>query len=125
MPEFDKNRHIEGVKALIFEIDCKYDIIFGLEFLNMIGMDIRYSTSKMEWYNNTLSMREPWDIINKDYVQMCDTYHMQDEEEYFGEDWLDSYAIDKILDAQYDKPDIKEVLLKQNHLDANQKQYLE
>ena len=55
--EFDKNRCIEGTKVLIFENECKYDIIFGSEFLNMIGMDVKYSTGEMEWYNNTLPMR--------------------------------------------------------------------
>ena len=67
-PEFDKNCRIENTKALIFENECKPDIIFGLDFLTMIGMDIKYSTGEMEWYNNTLPMREPWDMSNKDYA---------------------------------------------------------
>ena len=83
LPEFDKNCCIEGTKALIFENECKYDIIFGSDFLTMIGMDIKYSTGEMEWYNNTLPMREPWDMQNKDYVQMCDTYHLQEKDEFF------------------------------------------
>ena len=65
LPEFDKNRQIEGIKALIFDSKCKYDIILGADFLNMIGLDIKYSTGEMEWYGNTLPMQEPWDIENK------------------------------------------------------------
>ena len=48
LPEFDKNCRIEGTKALIFENECKYDIIFGSDFLTMIGMDIKYSSGEME-----------------------------------------------------------------------------
>ena len=29
LPEFDKNRRVEGIKALIFDNQCKYDIILG------------------------------------------------------------------------------------------------
>ena len=53
LPEFDKNRRIEGTKAPIFENECKYGIIFGSDFPTMIGMVIKYSTVEMEWYNNT------------------------------------------------------------------------
>ena len=40
---------------------------------------------------------------NKGYVQMCDTYHLQEDDEFVGEEWLDCYSIDKILDAKYKK----------------------
>ena len=83
-------------------------------------MDIKYSTGEMEWYNNTLLMREPWDIQNKDYVQMCNTYHIQEDDEFFGEDWLDCYNIDNILDAKYDTLKIQEALLQQKHLNDSQ-----
>ena len=67
----------------------------------MIGMDIKYSTGEMEWYNNTLPMREPWDMSNKDYVQMCDTHHVQKEDNLFGKEWLDCYSVNNFLDAKY------------------------
>ena len=100
-------------------------IIFGAKFLTMVGIDIKYSTGKMEWCNNTLSMREPWDINIKEYIQTCDDYLIQHDDKIFGKDWLDSYAIEKILDSKYDKLDIREVTFKQNHLNDEQKQDLE
>ena len=72
----------------------------------MIDTDIKYSTGEIEWYNNTLSMCEPWDMQNKDYIQMCDTYHLQEEDGFFGKERLDCYNIDKILDAKYEKLDM-------------------
>ena len=49
LSEFDKKLRIEGTEALTFDNECKYDIIFGSDFLTMIGMDTRYSTGKMDW----------------------------------------------------------------------------
>ena len=45
----------------------------------MIGLDIKYSTREMEWYGNALPMRETWDINNKEFLHMVDTYHLQEE----------------------------------------------
>ena len=56
---------------------------------------------------------------------MADSFHIQEEEEdLFGDDWLDSYAIEKILDAKYDKLDINQVVFEQKHLNESQKQDL-
>ena len=38
LPEFDKNRRIEEQKALVFDAPCRYDIIFGTDFLTKVGM---------------------------------------------------------------------------------------
>ena len=74
LPEFDKNRKISHQKALIFDKDCRYDIIFGADFLTKIGMDIRYSTKSMEWFGNTIKMREPWDLNNQEFLHMADSF---------------------------------------------------
>ena len=125
LPEFDKNRQIEETKAFIFDNESKYDIIFGADFLSMIGIVLDYRHGHMEWYGNTLPMREPWDLSNKEFVHMADAYLLQEEEEdLFGDDWFDSYAIEKILDAKYDKLDVNQVISEQKHLDSYQKQGL-
>ena len=125
LPEFDKNCRIDECKALIFDNECKYDIIFGADFLSWIGLNIMYRQGVMEWYGNTLPMREPWDLSNKEFVHMADSFHLQEEEEdLFGDDWLDSYAVEKILDAKYEKLDVNQVISEQKHLDDYQKQGL-
>ena len=116
LPEFDKNRQIDEIKALIFDNECKYDIIFGADFLSWIGLIIDYRHGNMDWYGNTLPMREPWDLSNKEFVHMADSFLLQEEEEdLFGDDWLDSYAIENILDTKYDKLDINQVVSEQKH----------
>jgi len=44
LPEFDTNRRIEEQKALVFDAPCRYDIIFGTDFLTKVGININYET---------------------------------------------------------------------------------
>ncbi len=46
LPEFDKNRNIETQKALVFyNPGCKYDIIYGNDFLVKTGINFLYYQS--------------------------------------------------------------------------------
>ena len=44
LPEFDKNRGVDEIQALIFEGKCRYDAILGADFLTKTGIDLNYST---------------------------------------------------------------------------------
>jgi hypothetical protein len=47
--EFDKNRHIDQQKVLVFDNDnVKYDIILGTNFLSKAGIKLNYSEGNME-----------------------------------------------------------------------------
>jgi len=60
LPELNKHRNIEQHKALIFESDnCKYDVILGADFLTKTGIDVKYSTNTIEWFDNELPLRDP------------------------------------------------------------------
>ena len=121
LPEFDKNRRIDEQKALIFNKKCRYDIILGSNFLTKAGIDITYSDGTMSWFGNTLKMREPWSLHNSDYLAMADTFEMQTEDEdIFGEDWLESYMTNTILDAKYVAVSIDQVVKEQTHLNTEQ-----
>ena len=75
----------------------------------------------MSWFGNTLKMREPWSLHNSDYLAMADTFEMQTEDEdIFGEDWLESYMTNTILDAKYDAVSIEQVVKEQTHLNTEQ-----
>ena len=65
-------------------------------------------------------MRAPFDK-NEDYMYILDDYLQQMEEEFLGEDWLDSYLSVPILDAKYEKADIDAVIEEQSHLSDSQK----
>jgi hypothetical protein len=90
LPEFDKNRNIDQQKALVFQSEtCKYDVILGADFLTKTGIEVKYSTGTMEWFDNELPMCNPHLIQNKEFEAMAETIEIQQEEELFGMDWYD------------------------------------
>jgi hypothetical protein len=59
-PELDKNHNVDQQKALVFESKtCKYDVILGADFLTKTGIDVKYSTRTIEWFDNELPLRDP------------------------------------------------------------------
>ena len=85
LPELDKNRNIEQQKALIFESEnCKYDVILGADFLTKTGIDVKYSTNTIEWFENELPLRDPHLLKDKDFASMATIIEIQQEVEFFG-----------------------------------------
>ena len=73
LPELDKNRNIDQQKALIFESDtCKYDVILGADFLTKTGIDVKYSTGTIQWFENELPLRDPRLLKDQDYAAMAE-----------------------------------------------------
>jgi hypothetical protein len=90
LPEFDKNCVVEEQKALVFDEQCKYNVIFGADFLSKTGIDIKYSSGIIEWFNNELPMRNPHHLDNKEYLAMAKILEVQCKaEQLFGMDWYD------------------------------------
>ncbi len=59
LPELDNNCNIDQQKALIFDAEsCKYDVILGADFLSKTGIDVKYSTGTIEWFDNELTLRD-------------------------------------------------------------------
>jgi hypothetical protein len=126
LPEFDKNINVDQQKALVFQSEtCKYDVILGADFLTKTGIDVKYSTGSMEWFNNELPMCNPHLLQNKEFEAMAEIIKIQQEEEIFGMDWYDPtcYAME-ILDAKYEKFEVDEVINQLNHLSLEQKEDL-
>ena len=90
LPELNKNRNVDQQKALTFESDtCKYDVILGADFFTKTGIDVKYSTGTIEWFENELPLCNPHILKDKDYVAMAEVIAMQQEVELFGMDWYD------------------------------------
>jgi hypothetical protein len=50
---------VDQQKALIFGADSyKYDVVLGADFLSKTGMDVKYSTGTIEWFENELPLRD-------------------------------------------------------------------
>ena len=120
LPEFNKSRNVDQQKALVFQSEtCKYDVILGADFLTKTGIDVKYSTGTIEWFDNELPLRNPHLLEAKDFEAMAHIVEIQQEEEFFGMDWYDPtcYAVE-ILDAKYEKVDVDEVITHLTHLTA-------
>ncbi len=48
-----KNRNVDQQKALIFDADSfRYDVILGANFLSKTGIDVKFGTGTIEWFDN-------------------------------------------------------------------------
>ena len=115
LSELDKSRRIDQQKALVFDHECKYDVILGMDFLKKAGIDLKYSTGTIQWFENELPMRDPSLIDNDEFLAMTDVVEQQHEDELFGIDWHDPtcHAIE-ILDAKYDPVAIVDIVVDDN-----------
>ena len=78
----------------------------------------------MEWFENILPMRDPRSIDEEEFWTMADAFNVQLEEDFLGEDWLDSHFAAPIMDAKYEKLDIPELVKGLTHLTEEQQQDL-
>ncbi len=85
LPEFDKNRNVDQQKALIFQSEtCKYDVILGADFLTKTGIDVKYSTGTMEWFNSELPSCNSHLLEVKDFQAMAELIEVQQEEDFLA-----------------------------------------
>ena len=76
----------------------------------------------MDWFENLLQMREPWDMDEKEFLAMADSAFIQQEvDNKYGEGFLKNYMSSLILDAKYKKTPIKGIVEKQTHLNQRQR----
>jgi hypothetical protein len=121
LPEFDKNRCINQQKVLVFDNDnVEYDLILGTNFLSKTGIKLNYSEGNMEWFDCSIPLCSPGGLDSEEFNAMEDMFHIQAEDEIFGEDWLECFATE-ILHAKYEKTDVAEVIKRLTHLNAHQK----
>jgi hypothetical protein len=101
--------------------NCNYDIILGTNFLSKAGIKLNYEDETMEWFDTTLPLRPTGvGLEAEDFDAMVDSFHIQVENELFGEDWLQSFAI-AMLDAKYEFTQVRDVVDQLSHLNMHQK----
>lgn len=122
-PELEKNRRITGTKVFIFDSPCRYDVILGNDLLDQAGIDILYSKGVVDWLGNQIPMRDNRSFHPSDLTALVDALYAQEDEEFFGDDFLDAYAA-PIMDAKYEEMDVEEVADGQKHLTPAQREDL-
>ncbi len=78
------------------------------------GINVKYSTGTLEWLKNELLLRDPHDLKERD--------RHSTRSRFFGMDWYapTCFAIE-ILDAKYEKVQIKDVVNPLEYLSTQQK----
>eukprot|EP00956_Cyclotella_meneghiniana_P026939 scaffold59459_cov57-Cyclotella_meneghiniana.AAC.1 len=124
LPEFDRHRKVlELEEAYVFDSPCRYQYILGNDFLATAQIDIKYSNKTVEWFGNSIPMRNPRDF-RPDDAQMCLLMLSMDVDDdfmsdHFDEDIWDNYAT-QILDALYEDMTLEEVVQLSTHLTKEQ-----
>jgi hypothetical protein len=81
LPELNKNRIIDQHKALVFDDNIHYDLILGADFLAKSGIDIKYSSRTIEWFDSELPLQDPKYLDNNDYLALAEALKVHCEEE--------------------------------------------
>ncbi len=100
-------------------------MILGADFLTKTGIDVKYSTRTIEWFDNELQLQDPCSLTDKDTLAMAEILKIQQYIELFGIDWYDPtcYAIE-ILDTKYEKVSTDDYVEQLDHLTPQQKKDL-
>ena len=89
----------------MFDGGIHYDLILDADFLAKSGIDIKYSSGTVEWFDSELPMRDPSCLDNNEYLAMAEVLEVHHEEEaLFGRDWYNPDCfVTAILDAKTKK----------------------
>ncbi len=100
--------------------NVKYNIVLGTNFLSKTGIKLNYSDGNMEWFDCSIPLCPPGGLDSNEFDTIDNMFHIQVEDEIFGEDWLECFATE-ILDAKYERTDVAQVMKELTHLNAHQK----
>jgi hypothetical protein len=80
-------------QVLVFDSNnLKYDIILGTNILSKTGIKSYSSEGNMEWFDCSIPLHPPGGLDSKEFNAKEDMFHIQVEDELFGEDWLKCFA---------------------------------
>ncbi len=61
-------------------------MILGADFLSKTGIDVKYSTGTIEWFDNELPLRDTHYLQSKDFLAMAETIDIQLEDFFLA--WI-------------------------------------
>jgi len=96
LPEFVNGRVVGGMEARLFDApSCRYNIIFGRDFLRLTKMQLNFHTNTVKWLGVELKMKlvdhymiddvidigmQPKGFYKENIMAMC--YEIEEEAEY-------------------------------------------
>ena len=113
LPQFTRNRSVQHKMHLFNKNkNDQYDFIFGRDFMQVIGLDILFSKKMIAWDGFEVEMLGRDDLEKN--LDNVDELHTIDE--------VCAVELKIILDAQYEKPDLKVVADNQIQLTGLQRE---
>ncbi len=88
----------------MFDGDIRSDLIVSADLLTKSGINIKYSSGTIEWFDSEFPMRDPNCLDNHEYLAMAEALEVHREEKaIFGRDWYDPDCFaTAILDTKYE-----------------------
>ena len=114
LPEFTESRQIDGdFHVLPEESKLPYDFIIGRDLMRALKIDVLYSENVVVWDDLRLPMQE---VKNKftDFHAILETASDSDSVKQ------QMSRLTRILDANYDKPDLDQEVAQMTHLNPEQ-----
>lgn len=111
LPEFTNSRLITHKFHVMEEILPGYDMIIGRDLMRLLKLDVKYSTSTLEWFRNGEIPFKPHAVSAKNHFFISDTDNLIAE----------SDRMTAILDAKFSKADLDDVANTTPHLSKTEK----
>ncbi len=93
----------------MFYKDCKFNIIFGTNFLDKFGFTINYNENLLQWIDHEIPLKNPDEFSNNNmFIDLNDDLCLSKEDSMFDQEILDNYGV-QILDAKYKQVDTNKV----------------
>ncbi len=64
----------------------RYDVILGADFFSKTGIDVKYNTGTIEWFDNELPLRDTCYLQSKDFFALAETIEIQLEDDFLA--WI-------------------------------------
>jgi len=119
LPEFSYSRQVKTYQAFVFDNPTvPYDIIYGRNFLNSCGIDIRGSDLTCKWFQDVIPFHEP------DYFQQNERISALLNIPTQRARRLESFLTQKVTPTTETKISVDEVVDSQDHLTPKQRRQL-
>jgi len=113
LPEFYENTIIKH-NAHVLTSDMSYDMIIGRDLLKLLGIHLDFTNDEIRWGDANIPMKSPDCTIQDFFIAEPESTSAEFK------------RIKQILDAKYEKADLKEVVANCKHLsEQEQKQLLQ
>lgn len=122
-PEFSPTQRIPGpIRATVFDNpDASYDIILGMDLMQVLGIDVRCSTKTVTWNDLVVPFR-PSNYFDSEATTLAFT--AEDDPLDVADAARAGYKSNVILHSKYEAVDPHEVARQQKHLTEVQQQEL-